>query len=116
MDTVYIRNLSIHGKHGVGAEERSIEQEFLLDIEVEMDLRAAAQSDDLKDTANYVDFADTAREVIQSNSFYLIEKLAQTIADKILLDTRIAKIRISIRKPAVLPSGVPGITIERSRI
>lgn len=115
MDTIFLHNLSILGKHGVGQEERNVEQEFLVDIEVDFDLAPAGASDNLSDTANYSDFASAAREVIENNSFYLIEKIAHLIAEKILLDARISRVRVSVRKPAVLPSGIPGISIERSR-
>lgn len=115
MDTIFVHNLSIPGKHGVGQEERNIEQEFLVDIEVDFDLGPSGASDNLNDTANYSDFVSAARDVIENNSFYLIEKIAHLIAEKILADKRISRVRVSIRKPTVFPTGIPGISIERNR-
>ncbi len=115
MDTIFIKGLSLQGKHGVGEHERNTEQEFLLDIEAVFDTRAAAASDNLEDTVDYVRFADVARAIVEKNSFYLIEKLAEIIAQRILEDARIESVSVTVRKPSVLASGVPGITLTRSR-
>lgn len=115
MDTVFVRSLSLKGKHGVEETERHTEQEFLIDIEADFVSGPSAASDALSDTIDYVHFVDIAREVVETNSFYLIEKLAHTIAERILEDERIPRVEVTIRKPSVLKSGVPGITIERKR-
>ena len=115
MDAVFIHDLSFRGRHGVGEAERNVEQEFLIDIHAEMDLSVAARSDDLKDTANYAEFADRAREVVEQDSFYLIEKLASVIAERVLEDKRIRQVTITVRKPSVFSSGVPGVTVTKSR-
>jgi dihydroneopterin aldolase len=115
MDRVFIEGLSLAGKHGVGEHERRIEQEFVFDISATFDASKPAKSDNLKDTIDYMWFRDIAREVINHSPHFLIEKIAGDIATKILNDKRIAEVTITIRKPAVLPGGVPGISITRSR-
>ena len=115
MDRVFIEGLSLAGKHGVEEHERRLEQEFVLDISGTFDASKSAQSDKLADTIDYVRFRDIAKEVVEHSTHYLIEKIATSIAEKILEDKRIADVTITIRKPAVLPSGVPGISITRSR-
>jgi dihydroneopterin aldolase len=114
MDRIFIEKLSLRGKHGVHEQERKSEQEFLIDISAEFDTRKAALSEDLADTLNYVRFCDIARETVENNSFFLIEKLAETIAQEILMDMRIQKVEVTVRKPEVLESGIPGITIFRT--
>jgi dihydroneopterin aldolase len=116
MDTIFLRNLSIKGKHGVHDEERQVEQEFLFDIEASVDTRAASKSDDIVDTVNYSAFKKIAKDVVEKQSFNLIERLADTIATKILEDTKIQSVAITVRKPAVYADSVPGIRIERSRV
>lgn len=115
MDRVFIEGLSVAGKHGVHDDERRGEQEFVLDISATFDTRKAAETDNIGDTIDYVRFRDIAREVIGSETHYLIERIAQKIADRILEDARISEVTIMIRKPTVLPSGVPGVTIVRTR-
>ena len=116
MDRVFIEGLSVAGKHGVQEHERRIEQEFVLDISATFDARKAAGTDKIDDTVDYVRFRDIVREIIENETHYLNEKIAQKIADRILEDERIVEVTIAIRKPAVLPSGVPGISITRRRV
>lgn len=115
MDTVFLSNFSVLGKHGVMERERRVEQEFVLDISAEVDVRPSAESDKLEDTVDYVRFRDIASDVITRESHYLIEKVAERIAARIMGDRRIKRVSVTIRKPAVLPSGVPGITIVREQ-
>lgn len=115
MDTVFLNGLSLHGKHGVMERERHVEQEFVLDISAEVDTRNAARSDNLVDTVDYVRFRDIATDVIENESHYLIERVADRIATRILEDAHIQTVSVTIRKPAVLPNGIPGITITRAR-
>jgi len=115
MDRIFVEGLALRGKHGVHHKERQEEQEFLIDISVEMDTKAAALSDDISTTADYTQFVEIAREAVERNSFYLIERLADRIAGDILKDERLARVEVTIRKPAALKSGVPGVTIIRTR-
>lgn len=115
MDTVFIQGLAVRGRHGVEPHERTDEQDFIVDIEATCDATKAAASDNLDDAVNYVVFEEIVNRIVGSHSYYLIEKLAETIATELLNEKRIQKIRITIRKPSVLASGVPGITIERTQ-
>src|SRR3989344_978326 len=115
MDRVFIHDLHLRGKHGVGEAERSTEQEFLIDIEAEFDATNAATSDKIEDTIDYARFREIAREAVEKNSFYLIEKLADRIASGILEDARVRKVSVSVRKPAVYKDCTPGVTIVRER-
>ena len=115
-DTIFIENLSVRGRHGVEGRERALEQEFLLDIAVDVDTKIAAASDKLSDTVDYSALAVIARDVVGNSSFNLIERLGVTIAMRMLEDTRIKKISVTIRKPAALASGTAGTTIVREQV
>jgi dihydroneopterin aldolase len=115
MDKIFINNLATRGKHGVSDEERAKEQEFVVDIEIMFNTRAAAKSDALDDTVDYNFFRNSAREVVQGRSFKLLERLADAIAQKVLEDARIKSTIISVRKTEMYPDCTPGVTIERSR-
>ena len=45
----------------------------------------------------------------------LIEKLAGTIAQRVPEDVRITRVSVTIRKPAALDHGEPGVTIWREQ-
>ncbi len=114
-DRVFITGISLFGKHGVHESERLNEQEFIVDIAAAFDARAAAASDDLTDTVDYMPFADVVRVIVEKESFYLIERLAETIAQKLLEDTRLSSVEVTVKKPAALKNGMPGVTIVRTR-
>jgi len=114
MDTIFIRDLRVAGKHGVMAHERKVEQEFIIDIEANFNASRAGQSDDLADTLDYARMRAIVLEIFQGQTSYLIEHLAEMIAQRILIDARIERVSVTIRKPSVFPSGVPGVSIVRT--
>jgi len=116
MDRIFVEGLALRGRHGVNHKEREEEQGFLIDISVQFDTALAVQSDNIADTADYTKFVEIARECVEQRSFYLIERLADTIARRILEDSRVALVSVTIRKPEVLESGTPGVTIIRTRV
>lgn len=115
MDSVFIHDLSVRGKHGVYDRERETEQEFLFDISADFDTRKAAETDAVEDTMNYSTFRSIVRDVVQNNSFFLVERLADTIAQRILEDVRIMRVTVTVRKPDAYPDATPGVTIVRDR-
>ena len=112
-DSIFIEGLKVQGKHGVMEQERKVEQEFVIDVRMEVDTKKAAVSDDLADALNYAPVKEKIVGIIQNNSFYLIERLADTLCAEILKDKRITKVQLTIRKTAVWDNGVPGITVTR---
>lgn len=115
MDRVFIERLSVSGKHGVHPREREVAQEFLIDIRAECDTRKAAGTDDIADTVDYSDFRRIAKEVVEQSSFNLMERILETIARRILEDSRISAVELTIRKAKIYPDTVPGISIRRQR-
>ncbi len=115
MDYIHIDNLSFPGKHGVYANERRVEQEFVVSLRLGVDTKKAGESDDLSDTIDYQKVKDIVAEIIEGSSRYLIEKLAEEIAARILLDARVRLVKVTIKKTAVWDNGVPGVTILRSQ-
>lgn len=111
MLTIYIKDLVVEAKHGVKPEEKRHTQSFVFNVELTIDSRAGV-TDDLADTVNYSDVKKIITDIAQNNSFNLIEKLAQAIADRILRDKRVKKVIISIDKPDVYDNGTPGIRLE----
>ncbi len=102
------------GKHGVGEAERKVEQEFEIWAKMEVDTAQAAQSDELEDALDYAPIKEQIVETIQGRSFYLIERLADTLCQEILKDKRIRTIELTVKKVAIWTNGVPGVTVVRS--
>lgn len=116
MDYIHLNNLKIRGKHGVYEEERKVEQEFELTLKLGVgDTSIAANSNDLKDAVDYGPIKKEIENIITGKSYFLIETLAELIAQKVMEDTRIQTLELTINKPEVWDNVVPGLTIFRSR-
>ncbi len=116
MDKVFIENLTLRGIHGVYEFEWKEPQEFVIDITAETDLAPSAKSDDLKDTVDWQPMYKIAKDVIVGPRISLIEKIADTIASRILeVETRVTSVTVRVRKAEILDEGVPGVLIRRAR-
>lgn len=109
---IYIKDLAVEAKHGVNKSEKEHAQRFVFNVELTVADSRAGTSDDPADTINYSEVKKAVIDTAQSNSFNLIEKLAQAVADRILRDKRVKKVIISIDKPDVWDNGTPGIRLE----
>lgn len=119
-DSVFLRGLSLYGYHGVHPEETRLGQRFELDIEVQLDLHPAGETDDLHRTVSYSDLFAIARDVVEGEPRSLIESVAEEIAGRALHDFHsVHSVTVEIRKPSapVKTGGLDcaGIRIHRSR-
>ena len=114
MDKITIRKLTAEVIIGTFPEERNTPQTINADIDIFCDLAAAGRSDLLSDTVDYFELESRMYELMTSSRFYLLEKLAQEMADSIFADARIKGCRIRLVKPAALRySGPAEIEINR---
>ncbi len=116
MSVIYLKDLVVTGTHGVHQAEKDHPQRFSISVELSFDASAAATSDDLKDTINYSTVRQIIIDVVQNTSFNLLERLAQTIGDRILVqDERPETVFVSVSKLDVFETGIPGVELEVSR-
>jgi dihydroneopterin aldolase len=117
-DHITITGLKASGFHGVFAEERRDGQEFVIDITVWLDTRAASASDDLEATVHYGVLAEEVVAAVERDPVDLIETLAERIADVALAHPAAERVRVTLHKPSA-PITVPfddvSITITRGR-
>jgi dihydroneopterin aldolase len=98
VDRILIRGLREQGVHGVLPEERVRPQAFEVDLELHVDLAKAGASDDLADTVDYGGVCDAVTKVVASESYQLLERLAQRIADVCRSDPRVMAVVVEVRK------------------
>ncbi len=84
MDKIRITGIEAFGHHGVFPEETKNGQIFRVSLELELDTRAAGETDDLTKTVNYADVIALAEKHITGEPVKLIETLAERIAGDIL--------------------------------
>jgi dihydroneopterin aldolase len=117
-DELTLTGLRATAHHGVFEHERRNGQEFVIDITVWLDSRAAAASDDLEQTVNYGILAEEVVASVASDPVDLIETVAERIATVALSHSAVLRTRVTLHKPSA-PITVPfddvSITIERAR-
>jgi dihydroneopterin aldolase len=65
-------------------EEHQVGGRYEVDVSMELDIDAAAASDDLSKTVDYERVYRLVHEIVTQNKFYLIERLAYLIAREVL--------------------------------
>ena len=119
MDRIFLRGMRFMACHGVLPHEREVPQPFEVDVEMGLDLRAAGERDDLDDTVNYAKVYDVVSTVLTVTRKYLIEALAEEIAEDLLRDfDSLRWVRVTVHKPTAPIDGIfsdVGVTILRRR-
>lgn len=114
MDIIYIRDLQIETIIGIYEWERRVKQIVSLDLEMGADIRKAAASDSIEDTINYKAVSKRLIEFVGGSSFFLVETLAERVAEIVLTEFRVPWLRLSVSKPgAVRGARDVGVIIER---
>jgi dihydroneopterin aldolase len=112
VDLISLTGLRVYGRHGVLPEERRDGQDFVVDVQLTVDTRAAAASDDLGDTVDYAALADHLAAVVAGEPVNLIETLASQLADVCLADPRVISTRVTVRKPgAPIPHSFSDVAV-----
>ena len=114
MDKVFIENLTVETVIGIFDWEREIRQAVSLDLEMDFDIRKAAESDHIDDTLDYKSVAKRLIRFIESSEFQLVEALAERCARIVLDEFPVSRLRLKLSKPgAVRGSSAVGVIIER---
>jgi dihydroneopterin aldolase len=115
-DHVFLSSMRFRAHHGVLAEERTQGQDFLVDVDLEADLRSAGQSDDLDRTIDYRRVYGIVKDVMLGTRHNLVETLAETIATKVLALDHVTAVTVRVRKPQVkLPGPLESAGVEMRR-
>jgi 7,8-dihydroneopterin aldolase/epimerase/oxygenase len=118
LDRLAVSGVEGFGHHGVLEFERREGQVFVVDLALRMDTRAAARSDDLRDTVDYGSLVAKVKKAIESDPVDLIETLAERIAAICLEDPRVQVAEVTVHKPSAPIEATFGdvtLTITRSR-
>jgi 7,8-dihydroneopterin aldolase/epimerase/oxygenase len=117
-DLIRLRGLRAVGICGALPEEQVRPQPFEVDLDVEADLRAAGASDRLDDTLDYGAIAAAVEQVVTTERFTLLERLAARIAEVVLGDPRALAVTVTVRKlrpPVPQHLDTSGVSIRRAR-
>lgn len=98
MSTIRLKNIKIYAFHGCLIEEGQIGSDYLVNLCVKADLNKAAESDDLKDTVDYVLLQKIVSQEMAIRS-KLLEHVAKRIIDAVLDQAPLVKkVWVSVSK------------------
>ncbi|MET4158640.1 dihydroneopterin aldolase [Agromyces sp. PvR057] len=117
-DRITLTGLRVMAHHGVFDFEREQGQEFVIDVSVVVDLRAAASGDDLSRTVHYGELAEAVVAAVERDPVDLIETLAERVAAVALSYAAVEQAEVTVHKPQA-PITVPfadvSVSIVRAR-
>ena len=115
-DRIELRNLLVRGIIGINDDERVNKQDVIVNLTLFTDTRAAAASDRIEDTVNYRTIAKRVILLVESSSYFLVERLAERIAELCLDDSRVQRVVVRVEKPgAIRFAESVGVVIDRER-
>ncbi len=115
-DRIMIRDLLLRCVIGIFDEERKNKQDVLVNLTLEADLGAACRSDRIEDTIDYKALTKKIIAATESSSFFLVERLAQEIADICLTHSGVTRTTVAVEKPGALRfSRSVGVEIVREK-
>jgi len=115
-DRIFLHGLSAECIIGFIDWERRVKQTVVLDLELPVDCRHAARTDEVADTLDYKKVAKRVLGFVEASEFKLVETLAHRVALVILEEFPVEWVRVALNKPgAIRNSRDVGVVIERSR-
>lgn len=113
-DTVFIKALRVKACIGVYEWEKRVRQDVVADIEMAADVAGAAKSDGIDDAIDYKAVSKRVAQFISESRVSLLETLSVQVADLIIKEFGVARVRVCLAKPgAVRGAESVGVTVER---
>ncbi len=102
LDQIHIQDLRLNTIVGVYPEERGRKQEVVLQVRMEVDLKAATESDRLEDTVDYKAVKQRIIKEVEKSDFRLIERVAGRVAELCLETPGVHAVEVEVEKPGAL--------------
>jgi FolB domain-containing protein len=102
MDKITIHDLAARCIIGMNGDERREKQDVLINISLYADLRQAGISDRIEDTVDYRALKKKVLTLVEGSNFYLIEALADAIAQICLVNPAVETVSVKVGKPSAL--------------
>jgi 7,8-dihydroneopterin aldolase/epimerase/oxygenase len=115
-DRIFLHGLTAECIIGFIDWERRVKQTVVVDLEMPVDCRRAALTDEVAETLDYKKVAKRVLAFIEGSDFKLVETLAERLALLVLADFGVEWVRVSLNKPgAIRNSRDVGVVIVRTR-
>ena len=118
-DTIFIKGLVVHARHGVMEHETKVGQRFVIDLELFAELAESSRTDRIADTVSYSQVVATATDAFKNANYKLLERAAGAVADAILAAfLRVRAVKVTVHKPHAPIAEIfedVGVVLTRSR-
>lgn len=102
LDKIHVRDLKARCIIGVYPEERTEKQEIVINMTLHVDLATPCRTDQFEDTVDYKAIKKAVLELVEDSECFLIERLAQMVADTVLAFPLIQRVDVCVDKPGAL--------------
>ena len=110
---LFIRDLGLMARIGIYPAEHETPQPISLSIDAWVP-DTPVVVDHIDQVLSYEFFRDTAHAVVGEGHIELVETLINRIADRLMVDDRIKRLRIRLEKTTIFPDAAgAGVEIER---
>jgi dihydroneopterin aldolase len=114
-DRISLQGLRFAGRIGVTAEERAEPRTIVVDVEMEVDLRKAGESDDLAHTVDYSQVAERIERIVTGTEMKLLEHVAHRIVDEISTIWGVERVTVEVAKEAPMPQEHDRVSVRMER-
>jgi FolB domain-containing protein len=102
LDKILIEDLTLRCIIGVNESERKEKQDVVINITLWSDFANATKTDDIDKTVDYKKMSKSIIELVENSKFFLVETLAERIAQLCLQNERVRKVKVMVEKPGAL--------------
>ena len=92
---IALAGLSAQGRHGADPGEQLEWQEFVVDLEVVVDV----SGDDIESTVDYRVIADAVQQAVAGGPYSLLETLAEAVAQEVFQYEGVTEVTAVVHKP-----------------
>lgn len=113
---IELRGLRLSGLCGLLPEERERRQPLEFDVDLYLDARRAAQTDDLANTVDYGAVCDFVASTLEAESFLLLERLADRLASELAGWPGVIEVEVvakKLRPPVPYQMASSGVRVRR---
>lgn len=97
---LFLTGIRTSGHHGANPGEKDQAQDFVVDLDVEIDVTA----DRIGGTSDYRQLIRTARETVERERFDLLESIANAVAEAVAARPGVVRATAVVHKPAAARS------------
>jgi FolB domain-containing protein len=116
VDRIIISDIRARCIVGVNKDERTETQDVKITLSIFADLRKAARSDKLENAIDYRELKKRVLSMVEKSKYFLLEALAEAVADVCLETPGVLKVRVRVDKPSALRfARSVGVEIVRQR-